>query len=215
MHRAEEDYLKTIYKLTVERDRKLARTTDIATAVGNTDQTVNEMVKRLAKKRMVTFMRYRGVSLTTDGLQEAERLVRNHRLWEVFLVEKLDYSWTDVHDEAEKLEHASSEELIDRIDRFLGRPDYCVHGNAIPRPDGSQPETSQRSLKDLDPGAVMTVGRVIDERTFLEHMDRYRIRIGSRIRVVAKDDFNGVLTVDVDGKQSVISTSIANRIYGR
>lgn len=214
MHRAEEDYLKIIFKLTVERDKKLAKTTDIAMLIGNTDQTVNEMVKRLANKKMITFIRYKGVSLTPKGLKEAMRLVRNHRLWEVFLVEKLDYSWADVHDEAEKLEHASSNTLIDRIDRFLDRPDYCVHGNAIPRHDGSMPKTYNQSLNDLRVDDTMVVRRVVDEPGFLEHMDRYEIGIGSTIRVVAKDDFNGVIKVDVDGRSRVFSNTIAERIYG-
>lgn len=214
VHRAEEDYLKIIFKLTVEQNRKLAKTTEIAMLIGNTDQTVNEMVKRLAKKKMIEFIRYKGVSLTKEGLKEAVRLVRNHRLWEVFLVEKLNYSWADVHDEAERLEHASSDMLIDRIDHFLGRPDHCVHGNAIPRRDGSLPKRSDRSLNDLKVDGSMVVRRVVDEPGFLEHMDRYDIGIGTTIKVVEKDDFNGIIKVDVDGTQIVLSDTIAERIYG-
>ncbi len=214
MHRAEEDYLKTIYKLTVEDEKELVKTTVIADIIGSTDQTVNEMIRRLAKKRMVNFIRYKGVSLTKWGVTEAMRLIRNHRLWEVFLVEKLGYAWTEVHDEAELLEHAASDMLMDKIDKFLNRPEYCVHGNAIPKKNGVVPETCKDSLNTLSVGETMVIKRVIDQPVYLKYFSDQKILIGSKATILEKDAFNEIMRVSVDQQELVLANTIADKIFG-
>lgn len=214
MHRAEEDYLKTIYKQTVEAENDLVKTTDIAAAMGFTDQTINEMVKRLAKKKMIVFIRYKGVYLTNEGLKEAKRLVRNHRLWEVFLMKKLNYSWEEVHDEAENLEHASSEKLMDHIDAFLNSPHYCVHGNAIPKKDGSVEPTCKKTLKTIDVHNIFRVRRVTDQPMLLKYLSDNKIHTGTQIKVLEKDDLNELMKVVVDQKEIILSYKIAEKIFG-
>ncbi len=214
MYRAEEDYLKIIYKLNIEEKKDFVKTANIAEETGNANPTVNEMVKRLAAKKMIKFIRYKGVYLTDKGLFEAKRLVRNHRLWEVFLSEKLNFSWELVHDEAERLEHASSNELMDRIDNFLNEPDYCSHGNAIPKRNGFVPPLCNQSLKSLQKGAHMIVKRVFDEPSFLSFMNENDIKIGSQIKVLEKDDFSGIIKTLIDGREQMFSSDIASKIYG-
>lgn len=214
MHRAEEDYIKTIYKQTIEAEKEMVKTTDIALAMGFTDQTVNEMVKRLAKKKMIEFIRYKGVFLTKKGTEEAIRLVRNHRLWEVFLVSKLDYLWTEVHDEAEDLEHASSDKLMDAIDKFLKEPTHCVHGNAIPKKDGSKAETFNKALISFNVGDELIVKRVVDQPVLLKYLSDNNIFIGANVKVVNKDDFNGIMQVLINEKKLVLSTTVTDKIFG-
>lgn len=213
MHRAEEDYLKIIFKLTTEENRTLVKTNEITEITGYTDQTVNEMVKRLEKKKMLTFYPYKGVSLTSKGEKEAKRLVRNHRLWEVFLVEKLGYSWADVHDEAENLEHASSNLLMDQIDQFLNYPQYCVHGNAIPRKTGEMGVTPQQSLFSGDEEKRYTVKRVLDQAQFLQYLNQEKITLGTEVKIIKKDEFNHMLTIETNGKEINISQQIAEKIF--
>lgn len=214
IHRAEEDYLKIIYKLTVEEERELVKTNEIAEVTGYADQTVNEMVKRLEKKKMITFLPYKGVILTKKGATEAKRLVRNHRLWENFLVEKLNYSWIDVHDEAENLEHASSDLLMDRIDLFLNEPDYCVHGNAIPKKDGRVASTYKKPLKSVDVGEIFIVKRIVDQLKLMEYLNKHKLYINDKIIVVNKDDFNAIITVSNRGHEFVVSNNVADKIFG-
>ena len=214
MHRAEEDYLKIIYKLTVESERPIVKNNEVSEATGYTDQTVNEMIKRLAKKKMVTYVPYKGVNLTKKGIIEAKRLVKNHRLWEVFLVEKLNYSWTEVHDEAENLEHASSDVLMSRIDAFLNHPDYCVHGNAIPHDTGLMEKTAKNPLSDLSIDTTMTVKRVVDEPKLLNYLDEINIHLGTKITVLEKDDFNGIIKVLINDEIVMLSALIAKKIFG-
>jgi len=214
MHRAEEDYLKIIYKHTIEADLEVVKTSVIANIMHSTNQTVNEMVRRLAKKKMATFLRYKGIKLTAEGLIEAIKLVRNHRLWEVFLVQKLNYSWITAHDEAEKLEHVSSDYLMDKIDKLLDYPQYCIHGNVIPSVHGILPKTCKFPLLSANINDSIIVERVFDQHDFLAFMDKENIRIGSKITVIARDDFNGVIDILIDGKATTLSTYVASNIFG-
>lgn len=214
MHRAEEDYIKTIYKQTIESDKEMVKTTDIALDMGFTDQTVNEMIKRLAKKKMIEFIRYKGVFLTKKGEIEATRLVRNHRLWEVFLVKKLNYLWTEVHDEAENLEHASSDKLMDAIDIFLNEPSHCAHGNAIPKKDGTKSNTCKKTLTSFEQNDILIVKRVVDQPILLKYLSDNNIFIGAIIKVITKDDFSGIMQVLINEKELVLSTNITDKIFG-
>jgi DtxR family Mn-dependent transcriptional regulator len=214
MHRAEEDYIKNIYKLTVEKQRKMVKNNELAEVLGFTDQTVNEMIKKLASKKLISFIPYKGVSLTNKGLAESIRLVRNHRLWEVFLVNHLNYKWTEVHEEAEKLEHASSELLIENLFKYLDEPAYCVHGNAIPQLDGHVAKTYNFSLTECEPNDTFILKRVMDQPKLLSFLDEKDIRLQSVLKVVEKDAFNAMIKISVEDQQFYISFVIADKLFG-
>lgn len=214
LHRAEEDYLKNIYKLTIEKDRKLVKNNELAELLGFTDQTVNEMIKKLETKKLVKYTPYKGVSLTNKGLKEAIRLVRSHRIWEVFLYEKLNLSWKNVHAEAENLEHASSDLVVDLLYDFLGNPEYCVHGNKIPKLDGSYQKDYDLSLINAEINDEFIIKRVLDHEQLLNFLDDNNLSIGDKLFIKEKDDFNKILIISNKEKNITISYTTAQIIYG-
>ncbi|MBE0701097.1 MAG: metal-dependent transcriptional regulator [Acholeplasmataceae bacterium] len=214
MNRAEEDYIKTIYELTIEKKQSLIKTNDLAEQFGYTDQSVNEMIKKLEAKHLVSFYPYKGLSLTNKGRQVAIRMIRSHRIWEVFLTEKLGFSWENVHDDAEMLEHATSDEVIDKLYDFLGKPKYCQHGNPIPDQDGNIKETTTLSLYDANLLESFQLKRVLDSRDLLIYLNEEGIRLDDVLKVVDKDDFNGILKVERKGKAKTISIKTAKMLFG-
>lgn len=214
MHRGEEDYIKYIYKLTIEANKDLVKNSDLSELFGFTNQSVNEMVKRLAKKKLVDFIPYKGVKLTNKGIEEAKRLVRNHSLWEVFLVEKLGYSWEEVHKEAEGLEHVGTNQLIERLYNFLDKPDYCVHGNAIPRLDGTIATTYNLSLNDAKKNDSFIIKRVIDHPNLLKYLKDNSLELHKVVKVIEKDEFNGYLKISFELKELDIPFIVAEKIFG-
>ena len=132
---AEENYLKAIFKIT-EKEGKTATTNAIAAALNTTAASVTDMLKRLAEKDLINYEKYRGVQLSSGGEQIATILIRKHRLWEVFLVNKLGFAWDEVHELAEQLEHIQGEALVERLDEYLGRPQFDPHGDPIPDAEG-------------------------------------------------------------------------------
>lgn len=214
MHRAEEDYIKYIYKLTIEANKDIVKNNELSELLGFTNQSVNEMVKRLEKKKLLTFVPYKGVQLTKKGILEAKRLVRNHSLWEVFLVTKLGYSWEEVHVEAEKLEHVGSNELVERLYNYLDKPDYCVHGNAIPRSDGSIPTTYNLNLVSLEKDDNFIIKRVIDHPNLLTYLRKHNLELNKILKITAKDEFNGVISVLLNKKELEVPYIVAEKIYG-
>ncbi len=214
MHRAEEDYLKCIYKIIVEEKKEIVKANEISDALGYTIQTVNEMVKRLDDKGFLFYEPYKGVTLTEKGVKDAKRLVRNHRLWEVFLVKKLDYSWTEVHEEAEKLEHASSDKLIGRINKFLGEPKYCVHGNEIPQLDDREVEVCDTPLSSFKVSDKIVVKRVVDQLKLLQYLDDQNISLDTSIKILEIDKFNEIIKIEVDNQTKVLSLTVAKKVFG-
>jgi len=214
IYRAEEDYIKNIYKLTVEQDRDLVKNIEIAEIMESSDQTVNEMVRRLATKKLVEFLPYKGVKLTTKGMKEAVRLVRNHRLWEKYLVEKLNYPWSKVHEEAERLEHAASDDLMDYIYESLGQPLVCAHGNPIP--GVVQPESyhMQIKLSKSNIGDTFLIKRVVDQRKLLEFLDKHQLKLGTKLEVLASDQYTKLMTVMYNNKKLDLTYVITDQIFG-
>ena len=155
----EENYLKTIFKIT-EREGKSASTNTVAAAMSTTAASVTDMFNRLKAKNLVNYEKAKGVTLTTEGGRLATSLIRKHRIWEVFLCEKLGYSWDECHDLAEDLEHIQDEELINRLERFLGHPKFDPHGDPIPDSAGNFAKRTQVILSDMKPGEKgVIVGR--------------------------------------------------------
>ena len=214
VHQAEEDYLKLIYELSVEQNREKIKTNEISESFGYTDQSVNEMIKKLVNKKFLLYQPYKGVSLTKKGKKEAMRMIRAHRIWEVFLTQKLNISWQDVHIDAEKLEHASSPELIEKLYQYLDEPKYCQHGNPIPTIDGVSEKIETMSLWDANETDLFTIKRVLDHKELLAYLDDKKIELNMTVQIIKKDHFNGYITILYDHQESQITERVAKMLFG-
>ncbi|WP_025725187.1 metal-dependent transcriptional regulator [Acholeplasma granularum] len=215
MHRAEEDYLKLIYELQVESGKQLIKNNEIKDAFGFTDQSVNDMIKRLHEQKLVNFKPYKGVSLTKKGISVAYKLVRAHRIWEVFLTKKLNYPWHKVHEEAENLEHASSEAMVEAMYQYLGQPERCSHGNPIPNIDGVVRPINDEAMTHFKVGQIFLVERASDDPKLLELLNKYQINLGSKLKIIEKDNHNEFIKVNVLDKDLLLTFSSAKKIFGR
>jgi DtxR family Mn-dependent transcriptional regulator len=211
-----EDYLKAIYDL--ERVGEPATTNDIALQLRVSAASVSGMVRRLADQGLITHEPYRGVRLTLDGRHAALRTLRRHRILECYLTEVLGYPWDRVHEEAEQLEHAASEELIERMAAALGDPVHDPHGAPIPTRDGRVEESSLRSLAEMGQGDRVRVRRMQDEDAErLRYLAELGIRPGALVRVLDKAPFDGPITLWVDaaggGAQRAIGVALADQVF--
>ncbi|MFN0098018.1 MAG: metal-dependent transcriptional regulator [Gemmatimonadaceae bacterium] len=209
-----EDYLKAIYEL--ERGDRAAGTNDIAARLGIAAASVSGMVQRLARLGLVQAERYRGARLSAAGRTAALRLIRRHRIIESYLVERLGFGWDDVHEEAERLEHAASDELIARMAEAIGNPTEDPHGAPIPSPTGEVDETRLGSIADLPEGQTARVVRMSDrDPEFLRYLDGMGVRPGVRVQLLTREPFEGPLTLLVDGSTRTMGTSTATRVFIR
>ncbi len=211
---AEEDYIKAIFKIT-ERNQGSASTNAIAEHLSTSAASVTDMIKRLAQKEYFNYERYKGVSLTPKGLNLATKLIRKHRLWETFLVENLNFSWDEVHDIAEQLEHVKSESLVNRLDDYLGNPKYDPHGDPIPNAEGKFTIRTQFSLMSMNKGEEgVIVGVKEHDKPFLQYLDRLGINLGTKIKVKNFIDFDHSREVIIDEENStILSHKVCNNIY--
>lgn len=206
-----EDYLKTIYKL--HRDGAVA-TTDIAKSLDVAAASVTAMVKRLAKMGLVSHESYRGVELTDAGRKVALEIIRHHRLLETYLRDVMGYSWQQLHDEAEQLEHHISEAFEDKLSEMLGHPTRDPHGHPIPSRDGEVADLSTQSLSESDPGAVVIVQHVSDEDPeMLHYLEDLGLLPGARVEVVSVGPFEGPIEVVVDGNSHTIGRHVAGSVF--
>lgn len=217
--RAEENYLKAIYKLSDltrikgERESASIPTNAIAQEMQTSAASVTDMLQRLAEKQLVAYEKYRGVTLTDAGRQLAIHLLRRHRLWEVFLADRLGFSWDEVHDLAEELEHVESTELTDRLDAFLGFPKFDPHGDPIPNAEGKFTLRQQIPLTELNlkiPGIVVGVRE--HSSAFLSHLDELGIAIHKEIHIREHYTYDGSMGVEIDGERRTISGKVARNI---
>jgi DtxR family Mn-dependent transcriptional regulator len=209
-----EDYLKAIYEL--EQRGAAAGTNDIAARLRIAPASVTGMVQRLARLGLVESERYKGTRLTDAGRMAALQLIRRHRIIESYLVQRLGFGWEDVHEEAERLEHAASDQLIARMAEAIGNPTEDPHGAPIPLADGTVDESHLASLGDLAVGSRATVMRMSDrDPEFLRYLDGLGIRPGAQVHILARGPFDGPLTIEVDGTQQVIGTNSAGRVFIR
>lgn len=206
-----EDYLKAIYEL--ERGSAAAGTNDIAQLLALTPASVTGMVKRLADQGLLAYEPYRGVKLTEAGRRAALRTLRRHRVIESYLVQVLGYSWDRVHDEAERLEHAASEELVDRMAESMGEPAVDPHGAPIPARDGTIDERDYHSLSDLGEGVTARVVRVGDDNP---QMLRYLFEVGIvpsvEVTVVERAPFGGPISIRVNETELSIGPALAGHV---
>lgn len=211
---SEENYLKAIYLLGRQGSDKVSATV-LATSLGNNPASVIDMLKKLTEKKLVEYDKTKGARLTVLGVKTALLTIRKHRLWELFLQKTLGYSWDEVHDIAEQLEHVHDENLADRLDEFLGFPQFDPHGESIPKSNGQMPDIKTKTLQEVETGKICKVVSVKDtSKSFLQYLRRLNIGIGAIIKVIEKIDFDGSLIILIDNStQTTISVKFAESIF--
>ena len=197
----EENYLKAIFKLS-DDGTKPVLTNELAAIMHIRAATVTDMLKRLAGKNLIAYEKYHGVEITKQGKAEALKIIRKHRLWETFLVEKLNFSWDEVHEVAEQLEHIQSPLLIEKLDEFLSYPKRDPHGEPIPDKHGKMVEISEKPLSECESKKGATVMAVKnDSPTFLKYLSKIGVKLGSKISIINKTEFDGSQEILIDGKK--------------
>lgn len=208
----EENYLKAIFMLSRTAEKAVS-TSAIAEELGVQSASVTDMIKKLSAKKMVSYKKYYGVELTKAGSLEAVRIIRNHRLWEVFLAEKLGFGWGDVHEIAEQLEHVRNDELTDKLDAFLGYPQYDPHGDPIPDSSGGFRQRETLLMKDLEVGDKgLIIGVKDDSKAFLEYLDNNSLVLKKKILVEEKLSFDLSMKIRVDDKSIYVSEKTSANI---
>lgn len=210
---SEENYLKTIFHL--ERQYLTGVPTNaIAEEMETKASSVTDMLKKLSEKKVLAHRKYQGAKLTEKGVRHAKAVIRKHRLWESFLVEKLNFNWDEVHDVAEQLEHIKSDKLIQELDRFLGYPKTDPHGDPIPDEKGNMYLQKKILLAELEKGERgICVGVKDSSVAFLQYLDRHEIALGKELKVVHKEEFDDSMLIEIDGTQLTISSLAANNLY--
>ena len=210
---SEENYIKVIYHISLVAPKGVS-TNAIAGMLDTKASSVTDMLKKLAEKDFVSYQKYQGVTLTEKGSLAAKMIVRKHSLWEVFLVEKLNFSWDEVHEIAEELEHIKSEVLINKLDEFLGFPSFDPHGDPIPDGQGIIKKIEKHLLSDAEVNKDYKCIGVKDSSTdFLKYLDKQKIALGSVLKIVEREEFDETLTIAIDGKRTTISNKIASNLY--
>ena len=214
LSQTEENYLKAIFK-TCEKDGKPASTNAIASEMETKAASVTDMVKRLSEKDLVFYEKYKGVTLTEKGVRLSTNLIRKHRLWEVFLVNKLNFSWDEVHEIAEQLEHIQSPELVERLDEFLGHPQFDPHGDPIPNAEGVFAFRKQILLSELVPQKTAVIVGVKEHSTpFLQYLDRANLTLGTTIKVLEKFEYDESLRIIInDQTELVLSSKVSQNLF--
>lgn len=214
MNRGEEDYIKAIHELEYGmKGGGLVTNLQLSLFFSHTAQTVNEMIKKLAKKNMVNYIPYKGSVLTEEGRRVAARMIRVHRIWETFLVDKLGYSWDEVHEEAECLEHITTEKLEEKLFVFLGKPQTCPHGNLIHGINEVTSESDTLRLIDATTKEHYCLKRVIDNKVLLTYLNLMDIHIGQQFEIKSVDSISEIIMIQIDSKQIAIGYKVAMQLY--
>lgn len=211
---AEEDYLKAIFKIS-ESDKKAVSTNLLSKALSTTPASVTDMIKKLSDKGYINYKKYYGVSLSAEGNRLATNLVRRHRLWEVFLATKLRFGWHQVHDLAEQLEHINSDELIARLDAYLDYPRFDPHGDPIPNAEGRFTIRTQNPLSGMPTNQeLLLLGVKESNDDFLKFLHQLGIKIGTKIKIFQRNDYDGSLLIMIDGRiETTIGADIAQNLF--
>ena len=213
MTTSEENYLKVIYHLS-NLSPKGVNTNAIAAMLDTKASSVTDMLKKLSEKDWIHYQKYQGVSLTDKGKFNAKVIVRKHRLWEVFLVEKLGFAWDEVHEVAEELEHIQSEKLINQLDQFLNFPSFDPHGDPIPNAKGEIKKIEKQLVSEIEVGKTITCVGVKDSSVdFLQYLNKQNISLGTKLKVLDKEPFDGTIKIEVNNSVLVISDKIANNLF--
>ena len=209
--KSEEDYLKCLYHL--QQGKKNVSTNEIANYLSMKPSSVSDMLKKLAEKKCVNYLKYKGSSLTKKGKLIALSVIRKHRLWETFLVNKLGFSWSKVHNIAEQLEHVNSEELIDKLDHFLAYPQIDPHGDPIPQKNGTIAELNQKLLSELKRGEEgIITGIKKGTPSLLNFLDQKNIKLGDQIQLISILEFDQSAEVIIQEKTINLSEKICSNL---
>ena len=209
---AEENYLKAILRLSKPHDVSVS-TNAIAAHLETSAASVTDMLKKLADKELITYQKYKGAQLTDTGNKIATSLVRKHRLWEVFLVQSLGMTWDEVHEIAEELEHIQSDQLIERLDAFLGFPKYDPHGDPIPNAQGKYTLRAQMLLTELQPGQEgVVIGVKEADNLLLRHLKEKGITIGKKAKLLTTDAYDQSVILFIEDHEMSISGKVAQNI---
>jgi DtxR family Mn-dependent transcriptional regulator len=210
---AEENYLKAVFHLS-ENGQKSVSTNELAEAMRTKPASATDMIRKLAAKEMVQYERYHGVYIADKGRHEALKIIRKHRLWEVFLVEKLRFNWDEVHEVAEQLEHIKSSLLVERLDNFLGNPRYDPHGDPIPDANGEYAPKPKLPLSELPIGAYATIVAVKDSSSlFLQYLDKIGAHIGAPVELLDRVEYDGSIQLRLNSERELfISREAADNL---
>jgi DtxR family Mn-dependent transcriptional regulator len=210
----EENYLKAIYSLNLNRNGKDLGTNELAGHLGLSPATASSMLKKLKEKKYIDYERYGTISLQKKGKSIALAVIRKHRLWETFLVEKMEFSWDEIHEIAEQLDHIKSKKLIDQLDKLLGSPEYDPHGEPIPDTNGNIRKMRKTTLVNEIAGKPLkVVGVKNDTRKFLQYITQLGLVIGSNIMIKSEHEFDGSLDIDIEGRPQMITQKVAENVY--
>jgi DtxR family Mn-dependent transcriptional regulator len=210
---SEENHLKSIFHLSSDPELGVS-TNSIADNLNTKASSVTEMLKKLNDKNLIVYKKYHGAQLTEKGRKTALNIIRKHRLWEVFLVDKLNFKWDEVHEIAEQLEHIQSKKLTNELDKFLNFPTKDPHGDPIPNPAGFIKFTSKLKLSDLNIGETgKFIGVKDSSSTFLKYLDKRQISLGCNIKVLHQEEFDQSLHVGLDDTNLTISIKTASNLY--
>lgn len=209
----EENYLKAIYKL-IEQEGDVVTTNSIAEKMNTKAASVTDMLKKLSDKKLINYQKYQGVTLTLKGEKVALNIIRKHRLWEMFLVEKLDFKWDEVHDVAEQLEHINSDKLVEQIDKFLNYPKVDPHGDPIPDAKGKLNISKSQQLSKFQKNDLCVMTGVVDHTpSFLQYLDRSGLALGCEIKIKEIVEFDHSLQIIINKSRSLfISNEVAKNI---
>lgn len=210
----EENYLKAIYHLSADGSLPVS-TNDISARLQTKAASVSDMLRKLDAKKVIEHQPYMGVQITKKGVSEALYIIRKHRLWEVFLVEKLQFHWDEVHEVAEQLEHVRSRALIQRLDAFLGYPRVDPHGDPIPDEEGKIKSASQLLLADVEIGlSGKMVGVKETSPVFLQYLDKLGLKPGTNVTLIDRVSFDGSVELQVqEGKKIIVSQEVARNVF--
>ncbi len=208
----EENYLKTIFHLDTDQNGTVS-TNAISESLGTKAASVTDMLKKLAEKGLINYAKYQGVTLSETGKKKALGIIRKHRLWEVFLVNKLNFKWDEVHDLAEELEHINSDVLINRLDEFLEYPENDPHGDPIPDKDGVLKSQELITVAKMNIGQVGKIsGVMVHSKDFLQYLEKTGLTLGGELTIIDKITFDGAVIIGIHQKEQTISREVAKNI---
>ncbi len=212
LSQTEENYLKALFHLTSEKSE--VGTNELAATLNVKPATVNDMLKRLKEKKLINYEKYGKISLITLGRKQALEVIRKHRLWETFLYEKLEFTWDEVHEVAEQLEHIHSPKLIEKLDKFLNFPDVDPHGDAIPNSKGELKVQVRKTLAQVAVGKTCKIIAVKDNSaSFLQYVVKVGLGLSSKIKVISRQEFDEITEIEVNGKKSIVSKKFTENIF--
>ena len=215
LSQTEENYLKALFHLTTENPEKVeAGTNEIAANLNVKPATANDMLKKLKEKKLIHYEKYGKISLTTAGKRQAMEVIRKHRLWETFLYETLEFTWDEVHEVAEQLEHIQSVKLIEKLEKFLNYPEFDPHGDPIPNAKGELKQQVRKTLSEIAVGKTCKLIAVKDNSaSFLQYVVKVGLGLSSKIKVIARHEFDATMEIEVNGKTSSVSQKFAENVF--